>query len=229
MNTSACLADYLPSAQRIVVTPNNDTFYGAAFINLGVEPVVVQTPKDVPAGHYWTMQIADVFNNVIHQLGSASKTPGGKYLLVGPDWKGTKPDGIVDVLRLTTNYGGVFPRSYAARTPEEKKRAIAVLDQMGVYPLSENQPGQRKIACEAISRNKVFPAGVTPEMIVSDPDLVRPQWVVPERFWEDVETMLKNNPSVGKDDASMAEQARALIALRKSSPAWKAILDETAL
>jgi hypothetical protein len=229
MNTSACLADYLPPAQRIVVTPNNDTFYGAAFINLGAEPVVLQTPTDVPARHYWTMQVADVFTNVIHQLGSASKTPGGKYLLVGPDWKGSKPDGFIDVLRLTTNYGGVFPRSFAARTPEAKKRAIAVLDQMGVYPLSQNQPGQRKIDCEAISNNKVYPAGVTPEIVAADPDLLRPQWVVPERFWEDAETMLKNNPAVGKDDAPMAEQARTLIALRKSSPTWKAILDEAAL
>jgi hypothetical protein len=58
---------------------------------------------------------------------------------------------------------------------------------------------------------------------------VRPQWVVPERFWEDVEALLKNNPTVGKDDAPMAEQARTLIALRNSSPAWKAILDDAAL
>ncbi|MGE0284580.1 MAG: DUF1254 domain-containing protein [Rhizobiaceae bacterium] len=229
MNTSACIADYLPPTQRIVVTPNNDTFYGAAFLNLGAEPVVVQTPTDVPPGHYWTMQIADVFTNVIHTIGSGPKSQMGKYLLVGPDWQGQKPDGFVDVLRLTTNYGGVFPRSFAARTPEAKKRAIAVLDQMAVYPFSQNQAGARKIDCEAVSRNKVFPAGVTPEMVAADPDLLRPQWVVPERFWEDVETMLENNPTVSKDDTAMAEQARTLVALRKSSPAWKAILDEAAL
>lgn len=229
MNTSACTADYLPPTQRIIVTPNNDTFYGSAFINLGAEPVVVQTPTNVPAGHYWTMQIADVFTNVIYQLGSASKTLGGKYLLVGPDWKGQKPGGFIDVLRLTTNYGGVFQRSFASRTPERRRRAIAVLDQMGAYPLSQNQAGQRKFDCEAIWNNKVYPPGVTPRLIASDPDAVRPQWVVPEHFWDDVEKMLDNNPTVGKDDAAMAAQAHALIALRKSSPPWKAILDEAAL
>jgi hypothetical protein len=52
MNTTACLADYLPQAQRAIVTPNNDTIYGAGFANLAAEPVVVQTPADVPAGHY---------------------------------------------------------------------------------------------------------------------------------------------------------------------------------
>jgi hypothetical protein len=48
VNTSACLDNYLPPAQRIVVTRNNDTFYGVAFLDLGHEPVVVQTPADVP-------------------------------------------------------------------------------------------------------------------------------------------------------------------------------------
>jgi hypothetical protein len=187
VKTSNCLADYLPPAQRIVVTPNNDTFYGATFVDLGREPVVVQTPTDMPQGHYWTIQIADVFTNVIHQLGSASRTPGGKLLLVGPDWSGPKPDGFINILRLPTNYGGAFQRSFAARTPEAKERAIAVLDQMGVCPLSQNQEGQRSFDCEAISRNVVYPPDVTVAMIAANPDVVRPQWVVPERFWADLD------------------------------------------
>ena len=105
------------------------------------------------------MQIADVFTNVVRTLGSAWGTPGGKFLLVGPDWTGEKPDGFIDILRLPTNYGGVFPRSFAARTPEGKARAIAVLNQMGVYPLSQNQAGQRKFDCEAYREERVYPAG----------------------------------------------------------------------
>lgn len=229
VNTSSCLADYLPPKQRIVVTPNNDTFYGATFVDLGQEPVVIQTPTDVPAGHYWTIQIADVFTNVIKQLGSASNTPGGKFLLVGPDWKGDKPQGFIDVIRMPTNYGGAFQRSFAARTPEAKARAIAVLDQMGVYPLSQNQAGQRKFDCEAISKNVVYPPGVTAEMIAADPDVARPQWVVPSRFWDDLEKMLAVNPTVGGDDDAMAAQARTLIALRRADPAWKALLDTVAI
>jgi hypothetical protein len=229
VNTSGCLSDYLPPSQRIVVTPNNDTFYGVSFIDLGREPVVIQTPLDAPAGHYWTIQIADVFTNVIHQLGSASGTPGGKYLLVGPDWAGETPAGFIDVLRLPTNYGGVFPRSFAARTPEGRSQAIAVLDRMGVYPLSQNQDGQRAFDCEAAAGNPVYPAGVTAEMITADPDIARPQWVVPSRFWDDLERMLEKNPTVGAADAAMAEQARTLIALRASDPAWAALLDRAAL
>jgi hypothetical protein len=228
VNTSACLDNYLPPAQRIVVTPNNDTFYGVAFLDLGHEPVVVQTPADVPAGHYWTMQIADIYTNVIYQLGSASKTPGGKFLLVGPDWTGEKPEGFVDVLRLPTNYGGVFPRSFAARTPEAEARAIAVLDQMGVYPLSQNTSERRKFDCKAIAKRVVYPPGVTAEMIAADPDAARPQWVVPLKFWDQLDKMLAANPKAGADDSTMADQARSLIALGKSSPEWKALLDREA-
>ena len=229
INTSGAIADYLPPAQRIVVTPNNDTFYGAGLVDLGREPVVVQTPTDVPVGHFWTIQITDIFTNVVRQLGTASKTRGGKFLLVGPDWKGETPGGFLDVIRMTTNYGGIFPRSFAARTPEAKARAIAVQRQMGAYPLSRNENGLKTFDVEAWTRNKVYPPGVTPEMVAADPDLARPQWVVPERFWDDLERMLAANPAVGPSDAPMAEQARTLVALRSSSPAWKALLDRAAL
>ena len=66
-------------------------------------------------------------------------------------------------------------------------------------------------------------------MIAADPDVARPQWVVPERFWEELEKMLAANPTIGEHDAAMADRARTLIALRKSGPAWKTLLDNTAL
>jgi hypothetical protein len=90
-------------SQRMVVTPNNDTIYMSGSADLGREPAVIQTPTTVPRGHYWTIQIADVFTNVIYQIGSAANTSGGKYLLVGPGWNGQKPDGFIDVLRMPTN------------------------------------------------------------------------------------------------------------------------------
>jgi len=38
------LDDHMPPARRKVVTPNNDTIYGAGFADLTDEAVVVQTP-----------------------------------------------------------------------------------------------------------------------------------------------------------------------------------------
>jgi hypothetical protein len=229
VNTSGCLSDYMPPSQRMVVTPNNDTIYMSSLVDLGKEPAVIQTPTTVPKGHYWTIQVADVFTNVIYQLGSAAGTPGGKYLLVGPDWKGEKPAEFLGVLRMPTNVGWVPGRSFAAHTPASKAESLAVLGQMRVYPLSQNKPGQQNLDCQAVAHNVRFPPGLTAEMIASDPYAFRPEWVNPKTFWEDLEKMLAANPTVGPTDAGMADQAHTLVALRKSNADYKDLLDRAAL
>ncbi len=228
-NTMGYLDDYIPPAQRRVVTPNNDTIYGAGFADLAVDAVVIQTPTNAPPGHYWTIQIADLFTTVIHQLGSASGTPGGKFLLVGPNWKGETPDGFIEVLRSPTNVTGLFGRSFTAHSADSKAEARRVLNQIGVYPLSQNTPELKTFDCEAIAANKVYPAGLTAEMLKADPDLLRVRPVNVVTFWDDLRRALDANPQVSPDDAPMADQARTLLALRDSSPDWKARNDRAAI
>ncbi|WHO40516.1 DUF1254 domain-containing protein [Sphingobium sp. AP49] len=228
-NRMGYVDDYLPAAQRKVVTPNNDTIYGACFADLGVEPVVVQTPDDVPDGHYWTIQIVDAFTTVTHQLGSASGTPAGKFLLVGPQWQGDVPQGFVDVMRSPTNIAVLMARSFAAHTSEGKAAARAVLNQMGATPLHEDQPGRRTFDCEASARNKVYPPDLNAQILAADPDILRRRSVQGDSFWDDLEKALDANPMVSLDDTPMADQARALISLRRTTPAWRALLDRAAL
>jgi hypothetical protein len=228
-NQMGYLDDYMSPAQRKVVTPNNDTIYGVGLVDLTDEAIVVQTPGNVPKGHYWTIQIVDVFTNVIHQLGAASNTPGGKFLLVGPNWRSERPQGFVDVLRLPTNIGGVFGRSFAAHSAEEKRKARAVLNQIGVLPLSLDEPGPHRFDCEASARNKVFPPGITAELVAADPDILRVRAVDPNTFWDELKKVLDANPVVGLNDAAMSDQARVLLSLRDSDPASRTLLDHVAL
>jgi hypothetical protein len=228
-NHTGGLRDYMGPSQRWVVTPNNDTIYGAGFADLTTEAVVIQTPHDSPAGHYWTIQIVDVLTNVWHQLGSASATPSGKFLLVGPDWTGDKPDGFLDVLRVPTNVAGVFPRSFAARSEESKKQARAVLNQIGMYPLSEDEPGPHDFAYDKYAGHAVFPPGVTAEMIAANPEASRPDWVKPHTFWIDLGAMLDFNPQLSADDTAIGEQARALVALYRTNETYRPLLDRVAL
>jgi hypothetical protein len=221
VNTTGCLGDYMPSQQRIVVTPNNDTIYGQGIFDLGREPVVIQTPTNAPKGHYWTMQIADAFTNVIYQLGSAAGTPGGKYLMVGPGWKGERPTDFIDILRMPTNVGMVVPRSFAAHSLESKSQSLAVLGQVRMFPLSQNKPGPQVLDCRQVAQHAGFPPGLSTEMIAADPYAFRPEWVNPKTFWDDLNKVLAANPVVGASDAPMAEQAHVLIALRKSNPNYK--------
>ena len=82
--------------------------------------------------------------------------------------------------------------------------------------------------CEASARNKVFPPGLTEEMVAADPDLLRVRPVDVTTFWDDLKEALDFNPVVGDDDAPMADQARTLLALRKADPVWRALLDRAA-
>ena len=95
--------------------------------------------------------------------------------------------------------------------------------------LSKDAPGRLTFDCEASARNKVYPPGVTAEMLAADPDMLRIRPVNPATFWDDLEKALDANPRVGPDDAAMAAQARSLLALRGSDLSWKALLDRTAL
>jgi hypothetical protein len=228
-NHNGALGDYMSPAQRWVVSPNNDTIYGAGFADLTSEAVVVQTPTDVPERHYWTIQIVDVMTNVRHQLGSASRTPGGKFLLVGPGWEGEKPEGFIDVLRMPTNVAAAFPRSFASRSEQSKAQARVVLDQLGIYPLAEDQPGQRSFGYEKYADHAVFPPGVTAEMIAANPSASRPDWVKPSSFWNDLGTMLDFNPQLSPDDGAMGDQARALVALYRNDERYRGLLDRAAL
>jgi hypothetical protein len=229
MNKMGYVSDYFDRNQHWVVTPNNDTIYTSGLADLNQSPVVVQTPTEVPEGHYWTIQIADALTNVIYQLGSRIKTPGGKFLLVGPDWKGQKPEGFVDVLPMPTNLAWFPARSFLAPTSESHAESLAVLGQIGAYPFSENEPGLKKFDPVAISKNAVYPPGVTPEMLKADPEAFHPQWVNPATFWPDLEKALALSPKVGHDDQPMADQARTLLALHNSDPAYKVLLDDVAL
>lgn len=228
-NRMGYLDDYMPPSQRKVVTPNNDTIYGVGFADTRQEAAVIQTPSDVPQGHYWTIQICDAFTTVIRQLGSASGTPGGKFLLVGPDWEGDVPKGFLEVIKSPTHVVGVFGRSYIAHSLESKAQGRAVLNQIGMFPLNEDKPGPLKFDCEASARNKVYPPGLTAEMLAADPDMLRIRPVNPATFWDDLKKALDANPVVGPHDAAMAEQARTLIGLRKSGNNWRALLDRVAL
>lgn len=104
-----------------------------------------------------------------------------------------------------------------------------MLNQIGMVPWSENKSGPLTFDCEASARNKVYPPGLTAEMLAADPDLLRIRPVNPKSFWDDLKKALDANPIVGSNDAPMANQARTLIALRYSSDSWRALLDRVAL
>ncbi len=87
---------------RDVITPNADTPYSLAALDLRAEPIVLTVP-DVP-NRYYVMQFEDLYGTNPHFVGSrATGSHAGTYLAVGPRWTGTIPGGFTDVLRFETD------------------------------------------------------------------------------------------------------------------------------
>jgi len=86
---------------RLVTTPNNDTLYSMAWLDLSVEPLFLTVP---PVGDlYYSYAFIDLFTDnfayVSHRLYGGQPPP---HMIVGPNWKGDAPS-EVKLVRAPTN------------------------------------------------------------------------------------------------------------------------------
>jgi hypothetical protein len=94
----AQLADH---RARAVTTPNNDTFYSSAWLDLSLEPMFLTVP---PVGDlYYSYAFMDLFTNnfayVSHRLHGGEPPT---HMIVGPAWTGDPPS-EVKLVRAPTN------------------------------------------------------------------------------------------------------------------------------
>jgi hypothetical protein len=91
-------------ADTAVPTPNSDTPYSMAWLDLRAEPVVISVPA-VPAPRYYSVMLCDGNTFNYGYIGSrATGTDAGDYLIAGPGWKGETPPGIRKVFHSTTQF-----------------------------------------------------------------------------------------------------------------------------
>ena len=101
------LTDYIAPDQHFVTCPNQDTVYGAGFMALDKQPVVVQVPDF--GTRFFTYQMVDHRTDSFASIGKQYNTKPGHYLLVGPHWNGSVPVGIAAVFRSPTDLARYFP------------------------------------------------------------------------------------------------------------------------
>jgi hypothetical protein len=79
-----------------VVSPNADTLYSSAWIDVGREPIVLSVPDT--GGRYYLMPILDAWTNVFASPGARTTGTGkGAFAICGPRWKGWLPDGVKEL------------------------------------------------------------------------------------------------------------------------------------
>lgn len=86
-----------------VVTPNNDTLYSLAWLDLSRGPVILEVPLVV--GRYYSFQLVDMYTFNFAYVGTrATAGRAGCFLIAGPSWNGTAPDGVEELPRSEGNF-----------------------------------------------------------------------------------------------------------------------------
>ena len=84
------------------VTPNSDTPYSYAWLDLRTEPIVITMPK-IEKARYYSAQLIDLQTFNFAYLGTrAYGNDGGDFLITGPGWNGEKPDSVKAVIPCET-------------------------------------------------------------------------------------------------------------------------------
>jgi hypothetical protein len=118
-----------------VITPNSDTPYSIAWLDLRAEPIVLSVPA-VEKGRYYSVQLEDGNTFNYGYIGSrATGNEAGDYMVVGPDWKGETPPGIKKVFRSTTQFSAVAYRTQLLG-PDDMPNVKKIQAGYKVQPLS---------------------------------------------------------------------------------------------
>ena len=99
-------------ADTAISTPNSDTPYSMALLDLRAEPFVLCMPA-MDKARYYDVQLVDLYTNNYGYMGSRTTGNGaGCYLVAGPDWTGTSaPKGVAKVFHSETQFSLVVYRT----------------------------------------------------------------------------------------------------------------------
>ena len=124
---------YPTAAYKDVVRMNVDTLYSFAWLDLSKEPIVLSVPDT--DGRYYLMPVIDAWTNVVGSPGKRTTgTKAGNFAIVGPNWKGTLPDGVREV-KSPTNTAIIAGRTQA-NGPADYAVVNAIQKQYKLTPLS---------------------------------------------------------------------------------------------
>ncbi len=120
-----------------IVTPNVDTPYSYAWLDLRSEPWVLTMPK-VEKERFYTSQWDDIWGFVLDNPGSIEDgNDGVSVVLAAPSWKGEKPAGTKRVIRGETDFLATLTRTELMPAKGGIERVKAIQQEYKLQPLSE--------------------------------------------------------------------------------------------
>lgn len=133
-----------------VVSPNADTLYSTAWLDLSREPVVLSVPAT--AKRYYLMPMLDAWTNVFASPGTRTTGNGaGRFAIVGPHWKGELP-GDMQTIKAPTDMVWLLGRTqtngasdYAQVHKVQDQYQLAPLSAAGTNAAPASAPAGKKI------------------------------------------------------------------------------------
>jgi uncharacterized protein (TIGR03000 family) len=186
------LRTYPDASFRDVTTPNADTLYSSAWLDLSKEPYVLSLPDE--GDRYYLMPMLSGWTDVFQVPGK--RTTGDKaqkYAITGPNWKGDLPEGVKEY-KSPTNMVWILGRTYCTGTPEDYKAVHALQDKYSLVPLS------------AYGKDYTAPKGqVDPNIDMKTPVRDQVNALKVGDYFKLLAALMKDNPPA-KADAPMVEK-----------------------
>jgi hypothetical protein len=216
-NAMAMLTHYIASDQHFVTCTNQDVVYGFGFMdNLNKEPIVFQVPD--LGTRFWVFALYDARTDEFSSIGKAYGTKPGFYMIVGPEWNGTTPSGITEVLRSSTTVVAAAPRVFMDDNPEDRAAVQPALNQIVFYPLSQFDGKMKTID---YSKLPSFPAP-------KSNGKGETQWVNPETFFAELPALMKEVPPL-PDEEGLYKWISSVLDTAAKDPKIMQTLKETAI
>ncbi len=125
---------------RDVITPNADTPYSFALLDLRAGPLVLSVPE--VTGRYYVMQFEDLLGYNELFIGSrATGTEPGSHVLMGPSYKGEVPDGFASSFRFESELVFLIGRTQLLSAADQPALA-EVMANYRLEPLEVFQGGE---------------------------------------------------------------------------------------
>lgn len=139
MNQFAHSRELRTASHRLGGTPNNDTVYSFAWLDVSKEPLILSHPD--MGKPYFTFEIAGFDSDNFAYVGTRTTgSKAGHYAIVGPHWKGKLPKGV-KALPPSPTHGVIIFGRMLIDGPEDLPRAHALQDALRLTPLSQwNNP-----------------------------------------------------------------------------------------
>ena len=185
INHAKKLAD---ASFRTVVSPNVDTLYSQAWLDIGAEPMVYVLPE---TDRFCNVQLLDAWTNTAAVLDKA-----GAYAIALPSWEGELPEGVTRVDVPTATVWTIARIVLSGN--EDLPNVYAIQEHVRLLPLSAYLEGGDYIA----------PAGT----YAKENDFVPVNKVLsmsPAEFFNTANALMQINPSA-EDDAKLLEKLAAI-------------------